>query len=289
MLFRSVHPVDPLSLQGALAAARHGLIVPLLVGPRAKILEAARQAGVDPSPCEIVDAPHSHAAAQTVARMARDGEADCLMKGALHTDELLEAVISRDSGLRTDRRISHVFVIDTPAYPKLLLVTDAAVNVCPDLEQKRDIIRNAIDLAVSIGIEEPKVAILCAVETVTSRMEATVHAAALCKMAERGQIRGAMLDGPLAFDNAISPVAAAAKGLHSRVAGDADILVAPDLNVGNVLAKQLDYLAGAVAGGLLVGARVPVILTSRSEGEAARVASCALAHFYTPPPGPVEA
>jgi phosphotransacetylase len=280
-----VHPVDALSLQGALAAGRHGLIVPVLVGPRARIVAAAEEAGLDLAPCEIVDAPHSHAAAEAAVAMARDGRAACIMKGALHTDELLQAIV-REGGLRTDRRLSHVFVIDTPAYPKLLLVTDAAVNICPDLEQKRDIVQNAIDLAIAIGVARPKVAILSAVETVNPRMEATVHAAALCKMAERGQIRGGVLDGPLAFDNAISPDAARAKAIRSPVAGDADILVAPDINVGNVLAKELDYLAGAVSGGLLTGAKVPVILTSRSEGEAARLASCALAHLYVPPPGP---
>jgi phosphotransacetylase len=221
--------------------------------------------------------------------MAREGKAQAIMKGALHTDELIDAVISAEGGLRTDRRMSHVFVVDTPAYPKLLLVTDAAVNICPDLMQKRDIAQNAIDLAIAIGIETPKLAVLCAVETVTPRMQATIDAASLCKMAERGQIRGGIVDGPLAFDNAISAEAAKAKGISSRVAGDADILLVPDINVGNVLAKEMDYLAGALMAGLLVGARTPVILSSRSDGAAARLAACALAHFYIPPPGPTAA
>ncbi len=281
-----VHPADALSLQGVLAAGRRGLIEPVLVGPRRKIEAAAAEAKLDISACEIVETAHSHSAAAAAVAMARDGKAACIMKGSLHTDELLQAMICADGGLRTDRRMSHVFVIDAPAYPKLLLVTDAAVNIQPDLEQKRDIVRNAVDLAIDIGIARPKVAILAAVETIHARMEATVHAAALCKMAERGQIKGALLDGPLAFDNAISAEAAASKGLVSQVAGDADILVTPDLVTGNVLAKQLDYLGGAVTAGLLTGAKVPVILTSRSEGEQARLAACALAHFYIPPPGP---
>lgn len=284
-----VHPVDALSLDGALGAGREGLIAPVLVGPRAKIEAAATAAGADLSGCEIVDAPYSHAAAAAAIAMTRDGNTQAVMKGALHTDELIEAVVSAEGGLRAGRRMSHVFVVDTPAYPKLLLVTDAAVNICPDLMQKRDIAQNAIDLAIAIGIERPKLAVLCAVETVTPRMQATIDAASLCKMAERGQIRGAVLDGPLAFDNAISAEAAAAKGINSRVAGDADILLVPDINAGNILAKELDYLAGALMAGLLTGARAPVILTSRSDGEAARLAACALAHFYVPPPGPTVA
>ncbi len=281
-----VHPVDPLSLRGAMVAAEARLISPLLIGPRGKIEAAAEACGINLRGHDIVDVPHSHAAADCAAALAHEGRAAAVMKGALHTDELLHALFCPESGLRTDRRASHVFVVDAPAYHKLLLVTDAAVNIRPDLQQKADIVQNAIDLARAIGVERPKAAILSAVETVNPRMTATLDAAALCKMAEREQIRGGVLDGPLAFDNAISAEAARAKGLVSAVAGDADILVAPDIEVGNILAKQMDYLGGAIAAGLLTGLHVPVMLTSRADGDAARMASCALAHFYAAPPGP---
>ena len=275
-----VHPVDDKSLGGALAAAEAGLVEPVLVGPRAKIEAAAQAADLDISKLELVDAPHSHAAAARAVAMAREGAVAALMKGALHTDEIMGEAVSSEHGLRTERRISHVMVTDAPAYPKLLLITDAAINVAPDLEAKRDIVQNAIDLAHALGILSPKVAILAAVETVYPRMRSTVEAAALCKMADRGQITGGALDGPLAFDNAVSPDAAETKGLGSPVAGQADILVAPDIEAGNILVKQLDYLAGATAAGVVMGARVPIILTSRSEGVLPRVAASAVAQLY---------
>lgn len=275
-----VHPCDAIALEGALEAAKLGLITPILVGPLQKIRAAAAVAGVSLDGYELIDAPHSHAAAAAAVVMARDGRVRALMKGALHTDELMTAVVDAQLGLRTERRMSHVFVIDTPNYPKPLLVTDAAINIEPDLDDKRDIVQNAIDLARAIGIESPKVAILSAVETVYPRVKSTVEAAALCKMADRGQIVGGLLDGPLAFDNAISRAAAEAKHIISPVAGDADILVAPDLVSGNILAKQLIYLAGADAAGLVLGARVPIMLTSRADGALARTASCALAQLF---------
>jgi phosphotransacetylase len=272
-----VHPVDALSLLGARQAADAKLIVPILVGPEAKIRAAAREARLDLSAFAIVPAEHSAAAAGLAVALARAGKAEALMKGALHTDELMSAVLERERGLRTGRRVSHVFVIETPHYPRLLLITDAAINVAPTLEEKRDIVQNAIDLAQLLGIERPRVAILSAVETVTPRIPSTLDAAALCKMADRGQITGARLDGPLAFDNAVSAEAAAAKGIVSEVAGHADIFVMPDLEAGNLLAKELEYLAGAQLAGVVLGARVPIVLTSRADPPAARLAACAIA------------
>ena len=275
-----VHPVDGRSLAGAAQAARETLIEPILVGPEAKIRAAAQDAGQDIDGFQIVDAPHSHAAAAAAVRLVREGQAQALMKGALHTDEVMSAVIDADTGLRTERRVSHVFVMDVATYPKLLLITDAAINIYPTLDDKRDIVQNAIDLGRALGIEAPKVAILSAVETVYPKIPSTVEAAALCKMADRGQITGGILDGPLAFDNAISVEAAEAKGITSAVAGDADILMVPDLEAGNMLAKQLDYLADAQAAGIVLGARVPIMLTSRADGAASRVVSCAIAQLY---------
>ena len=271
------HPCDETSLSGAVEAASKGLIVPILVGPREKIQSAANSAGIDLSTFEIVDAPHSHASAAKAVALLREAKAELLMKGSLHTDELMGAVVSRDGGLRTARRISHAFVMDVPTYHKVLIVTDGAINIAPTLEDKVDICQNAIDLAVALGREWPSVAILAAVETVTSKMPATIDAAALCKMAERGQIKGGILDGPLAFDNAISKDAAKTKGIQSDVAGDPDILLAPDLEAGNILAKQLTFLAKADSAGIVLGARVPIILTSRADSVRSRIASCAVA------------
>ena len=271
------HPCEATALEGAVEAAQLGLIAPLLVGPANKIAETARSAGIDLGNLPIVDVPHSHAAATKAVELIREGKAEILMKGSLHTDELMSAIVSREGGLRTARRISHVFIMDVPTYHKVLLVTDGAINIAPTLEDKVDICQNAIDLAISLGLEKPKVAILCAVETVTSKMPATIDAAALCKMAERGQITGALLDGPLAFDNAISAQAAETKGIKSAVAGDPDILLAPDLESGNILAKQLSFLANADSAGMVLGARVPVILTSRADSVRSRIASCAVA------------
>jgi phosphate acetyltransferase/phosphate butyryltransferase len=274
-----VHPCDPLSLGGALDAAKQGMIIPLLVGPAAKIAAAATAAGLDLTGIEIIDTAHSHAAAAAAVALVRSGRAEALMKGSLHTDELMEAVVDGTLGLRTERRMSHIYVLDVPTYPKPLLITDAAINIYPDLAIKRDIVQNAIDLGHALGNDLPKVAILSAVETVNPRIASTLDAAALCKMADRGQITGGALDGPLAFDNAISPVAVAAKGIVSDVAGMADILVAPDLEAANMIAKQLIYLAGADAAGIVLGARVPIILTSRADSRASRLASCALAQL----------
>lgn len=274
-----VHPCDEVSLAGALDAASDRLIVPILVGPQAKIRKAAENAGRSLQDIEIIDTPHSHAAAIRAVELAREGSVQALMKGALHTDELMSAVIRAETGLRTERRMSHVFVLDVPHYPKPLFITDAAINIYPDLETKRDIVQNAIDLAHALGIAMPKVAILSAVETVYPKITSTVEAAALCKMADRGQITGGLVDGPLAFDNAVSKEAAKTKGLVSAVAGDADVLVAPDLEAGNMMAKQLIYLAGADAAGIVLGARVPIMLTSRADGALARQASCALAQL----------
>jgi phosphate acetyltransferase len=272
-----VHPCDTNAIGAAVEAARAGLIAPILVGPQAKIRAAAQSAGVDIGAFRLVDTPHSHAAADRAVALVRDGEAALLMKGSLHTDELLHAVLAPDSGLRTGKRLSHVYLMDVPSYPKPLLVTDAAVNIAPDLEQKRDIVQNAIDLAHEMGIDTPRVALLSAVETVNPAIRSTLDAAALCKMADRGQISGALVDGPLAFDNAVSPSAAKEKGIVSPVAGQADILVVPDLEAGNMLAKQLIFLAGADAAGVVLGARVPIILTSRADSERVRLASCAVA------------
>ena len=271
------YPCDANALGAAVEAAQVGLIAPILVGPSAKIRKAAQEAKVDISSYRLVDAPHSEAAAAAAVALVQKGEAKLLMKGSLHTDELLHAVLAPENGLRTGRRLSHVYLMDVPTYPRPLLITDAAVNIAPDLEQKRDIVQNAIDLAHVMGIETPRVAILSAVETVNPKLRSTLDAAALCKMADRGQITGALVDGPLAFDNAVSPAAAAEKGIVSKVAGQADILVVPDLEAGNMLAKQLTFLAGADAAGVVLGARVPVILTSRADAERTRIASCAVA------------
>jgi phosphotransacetylase len=271
------HPCEESALAGALEAGAKGLIAPILVGPAAKIKEIAQTAGLSLGATPIVDAPHSHASAAKAVELVRKGEAELLMKGSLHTDELLAAVVARETGLRTGRRISHVFIMDVPTYHKVLIVTDAAINIAPALEDKADIVQNAIDLAQSLGVKQPKVAILAAVETINSKMVATIDAAALCKMADRGQIKGGLLDGPLAFDNAISKDAARIKGIVSEVAGDPDILLAPDLEAGNILAKQLSFLANADSAGLVLGARVPVILTSRADSVRSRIASCAVA------------
>jgi phosphate acetyltransferase/phosphate butyryltransferase len=272
-----VHPVDTNSLVGAVEAAHQGLIVPVLVGPEAKIRAAAKLAAIDLNEFELVDALHSDDAAAKAVTMVRECKVEALMKGALHTDELLHAVVDRDTGLRTGRRMSHVFVIDAPGYPRPLFITDAAINVTPSLEDKRDIVQNAIDLAHALGIPQPKVAILSAVETVTPVIKSTIDAAALCKMADRGQITGAILDGPLAFDNAVSVEAAKTKGIVSVVAGVADIFVVPDLEAGNMLAKQLEYLGDAEIAGIALGARVPIILTSRADKTLSRLSSCAIA------------
>ncbi|MCL7941671.1 bifunctional enoyl-CoA hydratase/phosphate acetyltransferase [Halomonas sp. ATCH28] len=272
-----VHPVDDVSLTGAVAAARQGLIIPLLVGPNAKIHAAADAADLDISEFELIDVPHSHAAAERAVALVREGRAEAIMKGALHTDELMHEVLKRDGGLRTERSISHVMAFDVPTYPRPLFITDAAINISPSLDQKRDIIANAIELAHALGNHDPKVAILSAVETINPRIPSTLDAAALCKMADRGQIQGGTLDGPLAFDNAISESAARTKGIDSPVAGRADILIAPDLEAANMLMKQLTYLADATGAGLVLGARVPIILTSRADEAITRMASCALA------------
>jgi phosphotransacetylase len=274
------HPCERTALEGALEAAELGLITPILVGPAVKIEEVAAQAKADLKGVRIVDAPHSHAAAAKAVELVRLGEAELLMKGSLHTDELLGAVVARETGLRTSRRISHVFIMDVPTYHKVLLVTDAAINIAPALEDKVDICQNAIDLAVALGVSKPKVAILAAVETVNSKMQATLDAAALCKMADRGQITGAIVDGPLAFDNAISKDAARIKGITSPVAGDPDILLVPDLESGNMLAKQLSFLANADSAGLVLGAKVPIILTSRADNVRSRIASCAVGALF---------
>jgi phosphate acetyltransferase/phosphate butyryltransferase len=272
-----VHPVDAPSLLGAVEAARINLITPVLVGPELKIRAAAALAQLDLAPYEIVPVEHSEAAATRAVAMARAGKVEALMKGALHTDELMHAVVDGESGLRTARRISHVFAIDAPGYPRPLFVTDAAINLYPTLADKRDIIQNAIDVAHALGIPAPRVAILSAVEVVTEKIKSTLDAAALCKMADRGQITGGILDGPLAFDNAVSKESAKTKGIISPVAGRADIFVVPDVEAGNMLAKQLEYLAEAQMAGIVLGARVPIILTSRSDGTLARLGSCAIA------------
>jgi phosphate acetyltransferase len=272
-----VHPCDAESLGGALQARDAGLIVPVLVGPQEKIRSVAAAEGFSLDGATIVDAAHSHEAAALAVRMARDGQVLALMKGSLHTDELMSEVVKRDGGLRTNRRISHVFLMDLPTYSSRLLITDAAINIEPTLEEKADIVQNAIDMAIMLGTEKPKVAILAAVETVHPKMRSTTDAAALCKMADRGQIRGGLLDGPLAFDNAVSLAAARTKGIRSEVAGRAEILLVPDLESGNMIAKQLEYLAHAVAAGIVLGARVPIVLTSRADNAKTRAASCAIA------------
>ena len=272
-----VYPCESTALSGAVEAATAGLITPVLVGPREKILQIAKEAGLDITGFEIEDAPDAGAAASKAVEIVKAGRAEVLMKGSLHTDELMSAVVSAAAGLRTNRRISHAFVMAVPSYPKPLIVTDAVVNIAPSLEDKRDICQNAIDLAHSLGRATPKVAILSAVEIVNPKIPSTLDAAALCKMADRGQITGAILDGPLAMDNAISAEAARTKGLSSPVAGDADILVVPDLEAGNILAKQFIFLANADAAGVVLGARVPIILTSRADSVRTRMASCGVA------------
>jgi len=272
-----VHPVDTVALDGAIRAAEANLIQPVLIGPVGKIRAAAKAAHIQLTPYELIDVPHSHAAAAKAVELTHAGQLTLLMKGSLHTDELMSEIVRREGGLRTERRLSHVYVIDVPTYPKPLLITDAAINIFPDVLEKRDIVQNAIDLAQVMGVATPKVAILSAVETVTPKLQATMDAAALCKMAERGQIQGGILDGPLALDNAISLQAARTKGIVSAVAGDADILLAPDLEAGNMIAKQLEYLANATAAGIVLGAQVPIVLTSRADGLLTRLASCAVA------------
>ena len=273
------HPCDPSSLCGALDAAKLGLIVPILVGPRSKIEAVARDGGLELSSCEIVDAPHSHAAAAQAVELVRAGRADALMKGSLHTDELMAEVVHKDTGLRTARRISHCFVMDVPSHPEALIISDAAVNIAPTLETKVDIVQNAIDLAHALRVPQVRVAILSAMETVNPQVPSTIEAAALCKMAERGQITGALLDGPLALDNAINLEAAQIKKIDSPVAGRANVLIVPDLEAGNMLAKSLSFLANADSAGIVLGAQVPIILTSRADTVLARLASCAVAAF----------
>jgi len=270
-------PCDETSLRGALEAAEAGMITPILVGPKERIRAVAASADLAIRDFEIIDVPHSQAAAEKAVEIVRTGKAELLMKGSLHSDEILGAVTKRDTGLRTGRRISHVFVMAVPTHAETLFITDAAVNIAPDLRAKRDIIQNAIDLHVGIGLGTPKVAILSAVETVNPDIPSTVDAAALCKMADRGQITGGELDGPLAFDNAVSPEAAHVKGIKSKVAGRAQILVVPDLEAGNMLAKNLSFLSRADAAGIVLGARVPIILTSRADNVRTRMASCAVA------------
>jgi len=275
-----VHPVDRNALLGAVDAARAGLIVPVLVGPETKIRAVAAAESVDLAPYALVATRHSHEAAERAVAMVRAGEVEALMKGSLHTDELMHEVVAKETGIRTARRLSHVFVVDVPTYARLLFITDAAINIAPDLDAKRDIVQNAIDLARVLGIAEPKVAILSAVETLSPEVRSTIDAAALCKMADRGQITGGVLDGPLAFDNAVSAEAARIKGIESPVAGYADILVVPDLESGNMLAKQLEYLGEAQSAGVVLGARVPIVLTSRADSPLTRMTSCAVALLY---------
>ena len=272
-----VHPCDTAAIDGAIGAARLGLIAPILVGPQQKIREAARKADVDISPYPIVDAEHSHAAADKAVELVLQGRAEALMKGSLHTDELMGAVVKRDGGLRTSRRISHCFVMDVPSYEHTLIISDAAVNIQPTLEDKIHIVQNAVDLAHAMGNDDVRVAILSAMETVNPKVLSTIEAAALCKMADRGQITGATLDGPLALDNAISLSAAKIKKIASPVAGRANVLIVPDLEAGNMLAKSLSFLAGADVAGIVLGAKVPIILTSRADSEITRLASCAVA------------
>jgi phosphotransacetylase len=282
------YPCEETALAGAIDAGKQGLITPILCGPAATIAEIAKAHNIDLAGIEIIDVASPHTSAAKAVELVRQGKAELLMKGSLHSDEILSAVIAKETGLRTGRRLSHVFVMDVPTYHKVLIVTDAAINIAPTLEDKVDICQNAIDLCRAFGIERPKVAILAAVETVNSKMPATLDAAALCKMADRGQIKGGLLDGPLAFDNAISKEAAAIKGIKSEVAGDPDILLAPDLEAGNMMAKQLSFLANADSAGLVLGAKVPVILTSRSDSLRSRIASCAVAvmaaHVRRQPP-----
>jgi phosphate acetyltransferase len=273
------HPCSRESLLGAMETEQMGVARPILVGPRSRIERLADEIDVNLSNTEIIDVPHSHAAAEKAVSLVREGNADLLMKGSLHTDEFMTEVLMRNTGIRTDRRISHVFIMRVESYPRNLFITDAAINIEPDLMTKRDICQNAIDLCHALGIEQPKVAILSAVETITPEIRSTIDAAALCKMADRGQIRGALLDGPLAFDNAISLEAADTKGIVSQVAGCPDILLVPDLESGNMLAKQLTYLAAAASAGIVMGARVPIVLTSRADDAPGRLASAAIANL----------
>ena len=283
------HPCDESSLRGATEAAAAGIIIPVLVGPAARIAGVAREHGLDISRLEIVDAPHSEAAAAKAVALVREGKGELLMKGSLHTDELMREVTSGTTGLRTARRISHVFIMDVPTYAETLFLTDAAINIFPDLDVKRDIVQNAIDLYTEIGLGRPRVALLSAVETVTAKIPSTIDAAALCKMADRGQITGGVLDGPLAFDNAVDPEAAKIKGIKSEVAGRAQILVVPDLEAGNMLAKNLTFLAKADAAGIVLGARVPIVLTSRADSVRSRMASCAVAVLFAQARGRIAA
>ena len=271
------HPCDESSLRGAVEAGQMGLLKPILVGPKARIEGVAAQFGIDLSGIELIDAPHSVGSAETAVRLAREGRAEMLMKGSLHTDELMAAVVKRETGLRTGRRISHCFIMDVPAIDRVVIITDAAINIFPTLEDKVHIVQNAIDMVRALGLEQPKVAILSAMETVNPQVPSTLEAAALCKMAERGQITGSLLDGPLALDNAIDLGAAHIKKITSPVAGQADILVVPDLEAGNMLAKSLSFMAEADAAGIVLGARVPIILTSRADSVPTRLASCAVA------------
>jgi phosphate acetyltransferase len=275
-----VHPCDETSLRGACDAAEAGIIKPMLVGPAAKIRSTAEKFGLNIQSFDVVDAPHSEAAAAKAVELIHEGKGELLMKGSLHTDELMRSVTAKVGGLRTERRISHVFIMAVPSYPETLFITDAAINIFPDLDAKRDIVQNAIDLFTETGLGTPRVAILSAVETVTTKIPSTIDAAALCKMADRGQITGGLLDGPLAFDNAIDEEAASIKGIKSAVAGRAQILVVPDLEAGNMLAKNLAYLAKADGAGIVLGARVPIVLTSRADSVRARMASCAVAVLY---------
>jgi phosphate acetyltransferase len=277
-----VHPVDVNAIEGAVAAAEEGILLPILIGPEERIRQAAKEGAFDISGFELIPTEHSHAAAQKAAQLAREGEVDAIMKGHLHTDELMHAMLERKNNLRTGRRMSHVFVVDVPLehYPKPLFLSDAAINIKPTLADKKDIIQNAIDLFRACGFGMPNVAILSATEQITDHLPSTVEGAALCKMAERGDITGGILDGPLAFDNAVSKEAAEAKHLRSDVAGNADILIVPDIESGNMLYKQMRYLSGYNAAGLVMGARVPIILTSRAGGKMARLASAALAMLY---------
>lgn len=274
------HPCDETSLTAAVEAFELGLLIPILIGPKAKIESMAKQCSLDISKLQLIDTPHSHASAAEAVAQVRAGKATLLMKGSLHTDELMHEVVKADTGLRTARRLSHIFVMDVPTYAEPLFVTDAAINIAPDLLCKADIVQNAIDLHIALGLGQPRVAILSAVEQVNPKIPSTIEAAALCKMAERGQITGGLLDGPLAMDNAVSPEAAQIKGLTSPVAGHAQILVVPDLEAGNMLAKNLSFLSGAHAAGIVLGARVPIILTSRADSKQSRLASCALAALY---------
>ena len=275
-----VHPMNSATLQAAINSAKSNLIIPIFVAPLQKLKIIATEIGIDLSQYTCIDVPHSHAGAKRAVAMARNGEVDALMKGSLHTDELMHEVVDASNGIRTDKRITHCFVMDVPAYPKPLTISDAAINIAPDLFDKQNIVQNAIDLVQALGTKIPKVAILAAIENVNPKMQATIDAASLCKMADRGQITGGILDGPLAFDNAISRTAADIKGIKTPVAGEVDILIVPDLDSGNMLVKELSYLSGAIGAGIVLGAKVPIILTSRADPPMAREASCALVKYY---------